>query len=116
MEGDLTELPEGVDLAAYRILQEALTNALRHSPGARVEGRVQVSPAEVVLDVVDTGSPPVSGHDGSHRPHANGTGRGLVGMHERARVYGGQVEVGPSGDGFRVHARIPLSRGLEPAQ
>jgi signal transduction histidine kinase len=114
VEGDLSDLPEGVDLAAYRILQEALTNALRHSPGTRVEGRVQVSPADVVLDVVDAGGPPVSG--GGSRSRANGAGRGLVGMRERARVYGGQVEAGPSGDGFRVHAWIPRSRGLEHAQ
>ena len=116
VEGDLTELPEGVDLAAYRILQEALTNALRHSPGARVEGRVQVRHEEVVLDVVDTGGPPTAGDDRVRRSQANGSGRGLVGMHERARLYGGHVEAGPTEDGFEVHARIPLSRGLEPAR
>ena len=102
LEGDAGQLTAGVDLAAYRILQEALTNALRHAGAATVRARVVAAPDEVVVDVVDFGGRPrMSGHD----PHG---GRGLVGMRERARLYGGEVQAGPTDDGFRVHARIPV--------
>jgi signal transduction histidine kinase len=102
VEGDARELPAGVDLAAYRILQEALTNALRHAGAASVRARVVVAPDEVVVDVVDVGGGPrLNGHD------VQG-GRGLAGMRERARLYGGEVQAGPTADGFRVHARIPV--------
>ena len=102
VDGDAGQLPAGVDLAAYRILQEALTNALRHAGAATVRARVVVGPGEVVVDVVDSGV----------EPQANGNdppgGRGLTGMRERARLYGGEVQAGPTDDGFRVHARIPV--------
>jgi len=102
LEGDAAKLPAGVDLAAYRILQEALTNALRHAGAATVRARVVVGPDEVVVDVVDFGGGPrVNGHD------LRG-GRGLPGMRERARLYGGEVRAGPTDEGFRVHARIPV--------
>jgi signal transduction histidine kinase len=102
LEGDAGDLPAGVDLAAYRILQEALTNTLRHAGAVTVRARVVAGPEEVVVDVVDVG-------DGSRtNGYEVGGGRGLAGMHERARLYGGEVEAGPTGDGFRVHARIPV--------
>ena len=102
LEGDAGELPAGVDLAAYRILQEALTNALRHAGAATVRARVVAGPDEVVVDVVDFGGGPrMNGHD------LHG-GRGLPGMRERARLYGGEVQAGPTDEGFRVHARIPV--------
>ena len=102
VEGDAGRLPAGVDLAAYRILQEALTNALRHAGAATVRARVLAGRAEVVVDVVDAGGERrTNGHD----PHG---GRGLPGMRERARLYGGEVDAGPTDDGFRVHARIPV--------
>ena len=100
VEGDVGTIAGGVDVAAYRILQEALTNTLRHSPGARVSACVSVTPGEVIVDVVDSGGTRVA-------PDANGTGRGLIGMQERAALYGGQVQAGPTDDGFQVHARIP---------
>jgi signal transduction histidine kinase len=102
LEGDAEELPAGVDLAAYRILQEALTNALRHAGTATVRAHVLAAPDEVVVDVVDSG--------GGHRTdgHDPSGGRGLVGMRERARLYGGEVQAGFTDDGFRVHARIPV--------
>jgi signal transduction histidine kinase len=59
-----------------------------------------VTPGEVVVDVVDSGGTGVA-------PQSNGTGRGLIGMRERAALYGGEVQAGPTDDGFRVHARIP---------
>ena len=102
LEGDLGRLPAGVDLAAYRILQEALTNSLRHAGTATVRARVLATADEVVVDVVDVGS----GHrTNGHDLHG---GHGLVGMRERARLYGGEVQAGPTADGFRVHARIPV--------
>ena len=102
LEGDVGQLPAGVDLAAYRILQEALTNALRHAGTATVRARVLAGPDEVVVDVVDAGG----GHRANgHDPHV---GHGLVGMRERVRLYGGEVQAGPTDDGFRVHARIPV--------
>ncbi|MET1059568.1 MAG: histidine kinase [Nocardioides sp.] len=102
VDGDAGRLPAGVDLAAYRILQEALTNSLRHAGAATVRARVVAGSDEVVVDVVDVGGGPrINGHD----PQG---GRGLVGMRERARLYGGEVQAGPTDDGFRVHARIPV--------
>jgi signal transduction histidine kinase len=101
LDGDPAALPIGVDLAAYRVLQEALTNALRHAPGARVTARVTVTGTGVVIEVRDSGA---------GRPSVvNGTGRGLTGMRERVRLYGGEVESGPDGTGFRVRAHIPLA-------
>ena len=105
VDGDPARLPGGIDLAAYRVLQEALTNALRHSGAGRVRARVRVTREEVVVDVLDPGCEPGV----ATLPRAvNGTGRGLVGMRERVRVYGGEVETGPVANGFRVHARIPV--------
>ena len=85
LEGEADQLPAGVDLAAYRILQEALTNALRHAGAATVRARVVAGPGEVLVEVVDVG--------GGRRTngHTAGGGRGLVGMQERARLYGGEV-------------------------
>ena len=102
LEGNAEELPAGVDLAAYRILQESLTNALRHAGPATVRARVVTGQNEVVVDVVDFGGGPRMNGDDLH------PGRGLVGMRERARLYGGEVQAGPTDDGFRVHARIPV--------
>jgi signal transduction histidine kinase len=98
--GELAGVPIGVDLAAYRVLQEALTNALRHAAGARVTARVEVTGDDVLVDVQDTGG---------DRPRAvNGSGRGLIGMRERVRLYGGTVEAAGDARGFRVRARIPV--------
>jgi signal transduction histidine kinase len=116
LDGDPGWLPVGVDLAGYRILQEALTNALRHAAGAHVTARVVVTGDDVVVEVRNT----AAGHAGAGNTGAgvsragNGTGRGLLGMAERVRLYGGQVDAGPEGPdgtGFRVHARIPATSG-----
>jgi signal transduction histidine kinase len=104
IEGALDDIPPGVDLAAYRVLQEALTNAVRHAGRATVDATVRVRPEEVLVEVVDhrTG-------DGSPIPPGTTRGgRGLIGMRERVTLYGGQVESGPTGSGFRVRARIPV--------
>ncbi|MGW7243394.1 sensor histidine kinase [Streptomyces sp. NPDC054804] len=103
-EGVLDGLPATVDLAAYRIVQEALTNTLRHAAGAdEVSVRVTVDGECVKITVADNGHAP----QGSSVPA--GEGRGLVGMKERARLVGGSLRAGPlPGGGFEVTARLPV--------
>ena len=98
--GDRDELPPGVDLTAYRIVQEALTNVLKHAGPAAVTVTVGYEPEAVRLEVVDDGR----GVNG----RSSGGGHGLVGMRERVAVYGGTLETGPRvGGGFRVAACLP---------
>jgi signal transduction histidine kinase len=102
VEGAPRPLPAGVGLAAYRIVQEALTNALKHAGPATTSVRIAYRPHEIELEVVDDGR---GGGPGS------GTGHGLVGMRERAALYGGEIEAAPlEKRGFRVRARLPLDR------
>lgn len=101
--GLATPLPPdaGLQLAVFRIVQESLTNALRHAPGTEaVDLELQVGDAAVVVEVTDHGATVTGGETG-------GAGQGLVGMRERAAVYGGQVEAGPHGPGWRVRAVLP---------
>ena len=104
--GDERELPAGVDLAAYRIVQEALTNARRHALGAgRVGVTVRFEPERLELEVTD---------DGRSSAATVGSGHGLVGMRERVALYDGTVSAGTLVDGgFRVFAQLPLARALE---
>jgi signal transduction histidine kinase len=100
--GDAGALPAGLDLSAYRIVQEALTNTLRHAGASRAEVTVRSVPGMLELDVLD------DGHGGTG-PTADGAGRGIAGMRERAAMLGGTLDAGPLPDGgFRVHARLPL--------
>ncbi|MER5787502.1 sensor histidine kinase [Streptomyces sp. NPDC001980] len=105
-DGTTDGLPAAVDLAAYRIVQEALTNTLRHAAGAdEVRVRVAAEGECVRVTVVDNGRTPQG------RSGATGTGRGLVGMQERARLVGGSLRAGPlPGGGFEVAARLPVER------
>ncbi|MFE2971917.1 sensor histidine kinase [Streptomyces sp. NPDC059340] len=105
-EGITDGLPAAVDLTAYRIVQEALTNTLRHAAGAdEVSVRVTAEGECVEVTVVDNGRTP----QGSSV--AVGAGRGLVGMKERARLVGGSLRAGPlPGGGFEVAARLPVER------
>ncbi|MGZ6963270.1 MAG: sensor histidine kinase [Acidimicrobiia bacterium] len=99
-EGDRSELPPGVDFTAYRIVQEALTNVLKHAGPARVQIRIDYEPDALALEVADDGR----GVNG----RANGVGHGLMGMRERVGVYGGTFDAGPRpGGGFRVRVRLP---------
>jgi signal transduction histidine kinase len=101
--GDPVPLPPGVDLAAYRVVQEALTNTVKHAVGASVTITVAYRPDALRVEVADTG--------GMAAPSAgSGNGRGLVGLRERLAVYGGTLEAGlrPTG-GYRVRAVIPLA-------
>jgi signal transduction histidine kinase len=102
-EGGPTELPAGVDLSAFRIVQEALTNTLRHAGATRAEVTVRYDSEAVEVDVLDDGRGATSGG-------TPGGGHGLVGMRERVALLGGTLEAGPlpRGGGYRVHARLPL--------
>ncbi|MEV7244695.1 sensor histidine kinase [Streptomyces sp. NPDC093248] len=103
-EGTLDGLPAAVDLAAYRIVQEALTNTLRHAAGAdEVRVRVTAVGESLEVTVVDNGRGRQAGSASA------GSGRGLVGMEERARLVGGTLRAGSSPDGgFEVAARLPV--------
>ncbi len=96
-------LPAAVDLSAYRIVQESLTNTLRHSQATRARVTVRCGPGSVRLEIQDDGPARAGGRvDGSGR-------RGIVGMRERARLLGGTLDAGPLPDGgFRVRADLPL--------
>jgi signal transduction histidine kinase len=101
IEGERAELPPGVDLAAYRIVQEGLTNALRHAGPASASVRLRYGGEELEVVVEDDGSGP----NGS----APAGGHGLVGIRERVTLYGGSFEAGPgAGGGFRLAARLPV--------
>jgi signal transduction histidine kinase len=102
-EPDELTLPAAVDLSAFRIVQESLTNTLRHSQATRARVTVRCAPGSVRLEICDGGPARATGRvDGSGR-------RGIVGMRERARLLGGTLEAGPLPDGgFRVRAELPL--------
>ena len=96
------QLPPDVDVAAYRIVQESLTNVLRHSQASRAEVRIQREHGAVVVDVVDNGTAVAV-----RRP-ADGAGTGIAGMRARAEALGGTLEAGPRpSGGFTVHAWLP---------
>ncbi|MDQ3723296.1 MAG: sensor histidine kinase [Actinomycetota bacterium] len=104
VEGDPSDVPAGVDVAGYRILQEALTNVLKHAPDARATVRVAYAMDGVTLEVADDG---LGAHDNGGRE----AGHGLIGMNERAALYGGRLEAGPrESGGFIVTARLPIDR------
>jgi len=104
MLGQPSGLPTGMELAMYRIVQEALTNTLKHAgPGATSTVRIRYGRDSVEVDVTDDGRAldPLTGPDP--------TGQGLVGMRERAAMYGGTVDAAPgSNGGFAVTARFPI--------
>ncbi|MFF9017312.1 sensor histidine kinase [Streptomyces sp. NPDC014870] len=105
MAARLGEVPQAVDLSAYRIVQEALANVVRHAAGAKTRVSVRAEDGALLVVVVNGPAPgpasPVEGGDG--------TGHGLVGMRERVRLTGGTLDTGPLPDGgFRVAARLPL--------
>ena len=103
VEGEPRELPVGLELSAYRIVQEALTNALKHAGDARATVRVRYTDDSLELEVVDDGV-------GAHAEPAGGGGHGLVGMRERVALYGGRFEAGrrPAG-GFTVRVLLPIA-------
>lgn len=105
VEGDPVALPAGVDLSAYRIVQEALTNTLKHAGRAEAEVIVRYASDFVELEILDNGVGPGVQSDGS--------GHGIAGMRERVALYGGALEVGSrNGHGFATRVRLPLAAGL----
>jgi len=100
VEGDRKALPAGVDLTAYRLVQEGLTNALKHARAERAEVVVRYGTGDLEVTVSDDGRGAASGHGGGH---------GLVGMRERVAVYGGELEAGPQAEGgYRLWAKLPV--------
>jgi signal transduction histidine kinase len=105
VRGDMAALPAGLDLSAYRILQEALTNVRRHAAGAPATVDVTVDGGLVRLRVTDAGPAAVARPEDAADP-----GHGLVGIRERVALYGGSLEAGPlPGGGFLVSATLPLN-------
>ena len=102
-DGDLAVLPRGLDLTAYRIVQECLTNVLKHADARRVEISLRCPGRCLDIDVTD---------DRTSAGAPSPGGFGLVGMRERVSVYGGTVQAGyRDGGGFQVHARLPVEAG-----
>jgi signal transduction histidine kinase len=100
VEGTPRPLPAGLDLTAYRIVQEALTNVRKHARANRVEVRLRYAPAALEVEVVDDGVGASSGTNG-------GGGHGLIGMRERVALYGGEMSAAAAEVGYRVHAKLP---------
>jgi signal transduction histidine kinase len=100
----LADIPKGIDLSAYRLIQEGLTNVIKHAGPATATVRVRYGDGEVEIEVTD---------DGRGSAASNGGGHGLSGMRERVAVWGGTLDVGPSdGGGYHVRAMLPYQ---EPA-
>jgi signal transduction histidine kinase len=107
--GSPVTLPDGVDLSAYRIVQEALSNAMRHAPGSHVTVQVSYGDDELVLDIRNDARPRATGPVSTGVSGDRG-GHGIIGMRERAAMLGGSLRAGPTEDGgFRVTAVLPIS-------
>ncbi len=100
VEGDPFPLPRAIDLSAYRIVQEGLTNALKHAHAGQADVTVHYGPDEVQIEIRD---------DGQGAATTDGLGHGLVGMRERVKIYGGEMTTGiATGGGFVLNARLPV--------
>ena len=103
IEGDVRALPRGIDLSAYRIVQEALTNALKHAGPASARVTIRYGAGELEIEIADDGA-------GAAAPAAGG--HGLIGMRERVALFGGDLAAGRRGDGgYAVRARLPIAGG-----
>jgi signal transduction histidine kinase len=101
IEGEAIQLPAGVDLTAYRLVQEGLTNVVKHAHATRAEVLVNYGDSYLEVTVRD---------DGKGLGNGDGGGHGLVGMRERVSVYGGELDAGPqTGGGYRLRAKLPLT-------
>ncbi|MFH8382511.1 sensor histidine kinase [Kitasatospora sp. NPDC018058] len=115
ISGEPRPLPGGIDVTAYRIIQEALTNALKHGDGVTAEVTVRYADHYLRVEVLNSGPSVLSGAPAApvrkDRPEPDGAGRGLIGLRERVAVYGGDLDARRRiGGGYRVRARIPLDR------
>jgi signal transduction histidine kinase len=103
IEGDVRALPRGIDLSAYRIVQEALTNALKHAGPASARVTIRYGAGELEIEIADDGA-------GAAAPAAGG--HGLIGMRERVALFGGDLAAGRRGEGgYAVRARLPIGGG-----
>ena len=101
IQGEAIQLPAGVDLTAYRLVQEGLTNVVKHAQATQAEVLVNYGDGYLEVTVQD---------DGQGLGNGDGGGHGLVGMHERVSVYGGELDAGPqTGGGYRLRAKLPLT-------
>jgi signal transduction histidine kinase len=112
VRGEPVALPRGLDLSAYRIVQEALTNSLKHSGSDLAEVVVAYAPGELCLQVRDHGHRVDRAMVGADVAGSWGGGHGLVGIRERVKLFDGDLDAGPApGGGFLVRARLPLGAG-----
>ena len=103
MEGEARALPASLDLTAFRIVQESLTNTLKHAGKTHASVAVRYEPEALAIEVVDEGRGVLAGEAGG--------GRGLAGMAERVATFRGELEAGPRAEGgFAVRARLPLHK------
>lgn len=103
VEGDPRPLPPGIDLSAYRIVQEGLTNALKHAGPAHAQVLLRYAPRSLDVEIRDDGT-------GDSQNGGDGSGQGLIGMRERVALYGGTLHAGPrERGGFEIRARLPLA-------
>ena len=101
LDGERFPLPRGIDLSAYRIVQEGLTNALKHAGASHAQVTVRYAPDEVGIEVRD---------DGTDATTSDGHGHGLIGIRERVKLYGGDMTAGTTnGGGFTLSTRLPLT-------
>jgi signal transduction histidine kinase len=103
VEGEPFALPRGIDISAYRILQEALTNALKHANASHADVALRYDPEQLCIEVRDDGS-------GAAPHRSNGVGYGLVGIRERVKLYGGEMSAGQAREGgFVLTTRLPVT-------
>ncbi|MEV8530729.1 histidine kinase [Streptomyces sp. NPDC051211] len=111
ISGEPRPLPPGIDVTAYRIIQEALTNALKHGDGAKAEVTVRYADHYLRVEILNDGPSVLTGTARPAPARADGAGHGLVGLRERVSVYGGELDARRRlGGGYRVRARLPLDR------
>lgn len=99
IDGDQPQVPPSIGVTVYRIVQEALTNAMRHAAGAKVKVELSYSSSDIGVVVMDDGPGPEG---------PRGDGHGLIGMRERVQAVGGTLSAGPTGTGWKVSASIPV--------
>jgi signal transduction histidine kinase len=106
--GEPVELAPGLDLSAYRLVQEALTNVRRHAGGSSARVRMDWAPTALAIEVRDSGPGGSVNTQRTSSAGTGGSGHGIVGMRERAKLHGGEFDAGSGEGGFRVRARLPL--------
>jgi signal transduction histidine kinase len=115
--GTPRDLPSGLGLAVYRVVQEALTNVIKHAGKPRTEVRLSYEPAALVVEVADDGLPIPAAGPAPDIGVPRGAGIGLLGLRQRMALYGGELAAGPRpGGGWLVKATMPVEPALMPAE